>query len=96
MSKETNKFGVPYHDYEIFLIDGTKKIVNVGYEEDWGNIQQCTPDDCPEWQDSIGWGNDLDGHTEITKVIDLETDEVLNPLYWAKNFVWKYVNNYSS
>ena len=93
---EKNKFGVPYHEYQITLLGGDKKNINIGYEDDWGNIQQCTPGDCPEWQNSVGYGNDEDGHIEIVKVVDLENGLEIDPMLWAKNFVWKYVENYSS
>ena len=93
---EKNKFGVPYHKYRIKLIDGSTREIDVGYEEDWGNIQQCTPDDCDDWEKSVGYGNDEDGHIKIVKVIDLEKCLAIDPMLWAKNFVWKYVENYSS
>lgn len=93
---EVNKYGVPYHSYNITLINGTEINIDVGYEEDWGNIQQCTPDDCPQWENAVGYGNDLDGHTEIIKVIDNETDIEIDPWKWANECVWKYVDNYSS
>lgn len=93
-----NKFGVNYHKYEITLINGATKIVDVGYEEDWGDIQQM-------WKDTgfgnmvecVGWGNDNDGHLEIVKVIDIEDfDKDISPIEWAHNHVWKYADNYSS
>lgn len=37
MSAE-NKYGVPYHAYEIWLADGTRKVVDIGCEEDCGNV----------------------------------------------------------
>jgi hypothetical protein len=34
-----NKYGIPYHEYEIVLNNGESKVIDVGCEEDWGNIQ---------------------------------------------------------
>jgi hypothetical protein len=87
-----NKYGVPYHEYEIILNNGETKVIDVGCEEDWGDIQQMFDDNCSE---CVGWGNDCDGHIEITDVIDIENGKHLNPIEWAKNYVWCYVDNYS-
>ena len=46
MTKSINKYGVPYHCYVLTLADGTQVTMDVGYEEDWGKVQQCTPGDC--------------------------------------------------
>ena len=95
-----NKFGVPYHQYELHLSDGDSTTMDVGYEEDWGNVQPMMPDDfngrVPEdWFSRIGWGNDLDGHIEIVEVLDLKCNRILSVREWAENRVWKYVPNYS-
>mgnify|MGYP003290469635 CR=1 FL=1 len=71
-----NKYGVPYHEYEIILNNGESKVIDVGCEEDWGDIQGCVPDDCDDWQDSLGWGNDCDGHIKILKVTDKNDNEI--------------------
>lgn len=57
----------PYQCILHFANNETKAI-DLGDESDWGNIQQCTPDDCDDWEDSIGYGNDVDGHKKIIKV----------------------------
>lgn len=91
-----NKYGVPYHEYEIVLNNGESKVIDVGYEEDWGNIQQMFKDDgYSKMIECVGWGNDSDGHIEIINVIDLEADKEINPIEWSKNYVWCYVDNYS-
>ena len=59
----------------LYLKDGTSKMVDLGDEEDWGNIQQCGPDDCDDWKNAIGWGNDEDGHIKIVKVTRIVDDE---------------------
>jgi hypothetical protein len=92
-----NKFGVEYHQYEIVLANGDTKLIDVGYEEDWGDIQQMFKDDgYSKMIECVGWGNDSDGHIEIISVIDHENNgRVINPIEWAKNHVWIYVDNYS-
>ena len=95
-----NKFGVPYHQYELHLSDGDSTTMDVGYEEDWGNVQPMNPDDfpvcCPEdWNRRVGWGNDADGHVEIIKVLDLENNREFSVREWAESFVWNYASNYS-
>lgn len=94
--RHKNKYGVPCHMYEITLADGTGRLVDVGYEEDWGNIQEATPDEVRDWEKSrVGWGNDADGHVEIVKVVDRETGDEIDPMKWAKEFVWPYADKYS-
>ena len=91
-----NKYGVPYHEYEIVLNNGESKVIDVGCEEDWGNIQQIFKDDgYSKMCECVGWGNDSDGHIEIINVIDMESEKHINPIEWAKNYVWCYVDNYS-
>ena len=91
-----NKFGVPHHCYRLSLENGDEVHMDVGYEEDWGNVQQCTPDDCDDCFNAVGWRNDEDGHVKIIGVVDDETEESLSVLEWAKYCVWSYVGNYSS
>jgi hypothetical protein len=85
-----NKYGVPYHEYEIQLEDGTTKIIDIGCEEDWGDVQRIFRDNLC----CAGWGNDSDGHIKIIRVFDCESGKELNPLEWAENFVWSYADNY--
>ncbi len=93
---ETNKFGVPFHAYTITLSNGEEILVDVGEEDDWGDIQECTPgDDCRDWRTAVGWGNDADGHVEIVKVVDEETGRELDVREWAEKCVWAYADNYS-
>lgn len=90
-----NKFGVPHHMYVLTLADGTTKSIDVGYEEDWGLVQDCNPEDTRDWANCVGFGNDVDGHTKIVAVVDEETGKPLEVCQWAKNDVWIYVNCYS-
>ena len=90
-----NKYGVPYHEYEIVLNNGESKVIDVGCEEDWGDIQQMFKDDgYSKMCECVGWGNDSDGHIEIINVIDMESGKHIKPIEWAKNYVWCYVDNY--
>lgn len=95
MNNDFDENGVLGHEYTITLADGDTKTVNVGCEDDWGNIQQCVPDDCDDWETSVGWGNDEDGHIKIVDVVDEETGEHIEPLKWAKDRVWCYVDYFS-
>lgn len=91
-----NKFGVPYHRYELALVNGTSVVMDVGWEEHWGNVQPCMPEDCEGWKTSIGWGNDVDGHVPIVAVTDFETGRTRHDIRrWAESRVWRYVKNYS-
>ena len=89
-----NKYGVPYHRYLLRLANGETIEADIGYEEDWGNIQPCVPDDCEDWETSVGWGNDLDGHVKIMMVVDMEMHNYLNVKRWVE-YVWGFVKNYS-
>lgn len=91
-----NKFGVPYHRYELELANGTSVEMDVGWEEHWGNVQSCLPEDCDDWETSIGWGNDADGHVPIVAVTDSETGRIRHDIRrWADSCVWRYVGNYA-
>jgi hypothetical protein len=76
----------PNHYYQIYLADGRKLNVDVGNEDDWGNIQPCATGDCEDWIDSIGWGNDNDGHTKIVRVVDSED----NSMWFGNKAVGKW------
>lgn len=99
---DTNKYGVPYHSYMIFLANGEEKMIDVGIEEDWGDIQGCLPGDVlkSKCSNAVGWGNDGDGHVEIVKVVDLEDNTIWaigtkhTPRQWAMERVWCYSDNY--
>ena len=101
---ETNKYGVPYHSYRILLADGEEDEIDVGIEEEWGNVQECGPDDKVKgrWDKAVGWGNDEDGHVEIVRVEDGEDGTVWElggkrtPLQWALERVWCHAAKYSS
>ena len=93
---DVNKQGVPYHRYSLTLEDGTEKTMDVGYEEDWGHVQQCAPDDCDGWENAVGWGDDECGHVKIISVVDEESGKKKNVRKWAERCVWSYVGNYSS
>ena len=94
--RSINKFGVPYHSYTLLLANGEAVRMDVGYEEDWGNVQQCMPDDCDDGFKAVGWGNDEDGHLKIVGVVDDETGKHMDVCEWAEKRVWSYVDNYSS
>ena len=104
---ETNKYGVPYHPYEIILANGKSEYIDVGVEEEFGDIQDCFDfadgDECSSDEEhKVGFGNDVDGHIEIVMVVDLEGDGVWEvgtentPYKWAQDRVWCYVDNYAS
>ena len=91
-----NKYGVPYHEYEIYLANGVTRIVDIGCEEDWVNIQEAALDEVRDWEKSrVGWGNDADGHVEIVKVVDRETGDEIDPMVWAERHVWIWNKEYS-
>lgn len=99
----TNKYGVPHHDYELVFADGGTLMVDIADEDDWGNIQECGPDDLyceDDWEEAVGYGNDCDGHRKIAVVRDLENEGTewhgTKPvLTWFKEYVAPYAKNYS-
>jgi len=92
----SNKFGVPYHGYSLELKNGDEVIMDVGVEEDWGNVQDCYTDwDGEKHRNCVGWGCE-DDWEEIVDVYDCETETHLDPMEWAKECVWCYVNKYSA
>ena len=88
---DANKFGVPYHCYALTLADGREIGIDVGDEEDWGNVQQCFTD---KGKECVGWG-DADVWTEVVKVVDNDNGKELDVMKWAKECVWNYVDEYS-
>ncbi len=94
--EETNKFGVPHHEYTLVLENGNELTIDVGCEEDWGNVQECISDDCDDWETAVGWGNDDEGHVKIVSVVDNENGKQFSNIRkWAENRVWKYQDNYT-
>ena len=91
-----NRFGVPYHCYTLSLQDGRKILIDVGCEEDWGDVQGCLPYECEDCENAVGWGNDSDGHIKIVGVVDEETGLNIDVGTWAERLVWPYAENYSS
>lgn len=87
-----NKYGVPHHTYTITLDDGTSVHIDIGVEEDWGNIQEAFGEE--DGNIFIGYGNDNDGHRRIVKIVDDETEESLDVDIWAE-YVWSFSKNYS-
>jgi hypothetical protein len=77
-NEKPHKFRLAKEPYEctLYLADGTSVDVDLACEEDWGDIQGCLPDDCEDWQNSLGWGNDCDGHIKILKVTDKNDKEI--------------------
>lgn len=53
----------------LHLADGRSVPVDMACAEHWGDIQDCSQDECKEWP-ALGWGNDVDGHVEIVGVTD--------------------------
>ena len=93
---DTNKFGVPYHGYTLTLKSGREVIMDIGYEEEWGNVQQCFKDGSDgKLVECVGWG-DADEWDEVVNVFDYETKDNLAPLPWAEENVWKWADKYSS
>lgn len=100
MNMGTNKFGVPYEKYSLWFDNGTGIGVDIGNEDDWGNIQECAPGDCKDWENSIGFGNDADGHLKIVSVDSKQsndswigTDAVRS---WFDTKVKVWAKNYSA
>ena len=90
-----NKYGVPYHKYEITLANGDVKYVDVAVEEEWGNIDRIYRDaGFGNMVECVGYGNENDGHIEIIGVVDCESDRHYSPLEWADKCVWIYIDNY--
>lgn len=90
-----SKFCVPYHDYMLTLANGETFTMNVGYEGDWGHVQQSFLGDAEHLEEVVGWGDDENGHITIIAVVDEETGESINVRQWAKHKVWVYVNCFS-
>lgn len=92
-AEETNKYGVPYQEYRLTFASKRKMIIDVGIEEEWGNINEYMDDKDEEFY--VGYGNDEDGYKKIIKVEDPDgnvwvgKDEVKR---WADEKVWIYVN----
>lgn len=78
----------------LHLANGTEVKIFTGDEEDWGNIQSCTPEDCTDWATALGWGNDADGHVKIRKVTTLNGTEI--PLTVFKQDIADLAPMYSS
>lgn len=89
-----NKFGVPYRRFELELADGRRVTMDVGCEEDWGNVQHCLPDESKNWKTAVGWGNDADGHVKILSVKEADTGRVWEPRVWASRCVWCWGQQY--
>lgn len=97
-----NGYGVPYHEYRLYLDGGSWTDVNIGEEEQWGDIQRmdlsdfdALTEEIPDcYNDLPGWGNDTIGHTEIVAVKDKVNNKFLNVRKWAKE-VWSYASNYA-
>lgn len=95
---------IPQHGYSLTLANGDEIIMDVSNEDDWGNVQQMVWGDYfnehevdPEdGLDRVGWGNDSDGHIEIVDVFDCETEDHLDPKWWAENCVWCYASAYGA
>lgn len=68
--------------------------MDIGYEDDWGNVQCCLPGDCEDWKTAVGWGNDVDGHTKIVSVREVANGRVWPPRIWAVRCVWCWVQRY--
>lgn len=98
--KDVNKFGVPHESYGMWLENGNEIRVDIGNEDDWGNIQECVPGDCKDWENSIGWGNDADGHIKIVNAYSYDTANSWNGTdavrSWFDTRVAVWAKNYSA
>lgn len=95
MEFDMNRFGVPCHGYALTLKSGKEIIMDIGYEEDWGNVQRCFKDGADgKSEECVGWG-DADEWEEVTKVFDCESGVDLTPLEWAKDDVWVWADLYA-
>lgn len=98
--KNENKFGVPHEKYSLWLDNGNEILVDIGSEDDWGNIQECAPGDCEDWENSIGWGNDDEGHLKVVNVYSRETKNSWNGTdavrSWFDTKVKVWAKNYSA
>lgn len=97
MSKSTNKFGVPYHSYCLYLECKGWTDFEMACQEDWGNVSDIamvehdgTFHDTP----FVGFGNDEDGYYKITNVYDYEIEDYISPAEFAERCN-SYVANYS-
>ena len=59
----------------LHLADGRDVDVDLACAEDWGDIQECLPDECKR-PGALGWGNDSDGHVEIVRVTDADGKDI--------------------
>lgn len=67
--------GAPYHVYEVSLSDGTLRRIHIRRKEDWCGVTDT--------RDANGNRTiHIDDHPVI-KVVDLETDEALDPTAWV-------------
>ncbi len=78
----------------LHLADGSEVMVDLGDDEDWGDIQDCVPGDCEDWEGALGWGNDEDGHIKIESVTDGDGNEI--PLDEFRRDVDDFVIFYSA
>ena len=98
--KDVNKYGVPYERVSLLLEDGTQVLADLGDKDDWCDIQECMPGDCEDWENSIGWGNDVKGHRKIIDVYSVDkecswtgTDAIRS---WFETKVAVWAKNYSA
>lgn len=74
MSASFRQAREPY-ECRLHLADGRDVKVDLATADDWGNIQDCYPDECKRWP-ALGWGSDADGHVEIVRVTDIVGDTI--------------------
>jgi len=93
-----NEYAVPHHKFEITLSDGNILLVDSGSKDDWSEINPLDVEnsDHTDTYDWVCWGDKNSGCRQIVSVIDCETGESLDPLWWAKSHVWAYNDAYSS
>ena len=88
---EFNAYGVPCYQYILTLEDGQRILMDIGYEDNWGNVQRCVRDG----KICVGWG-DANEWKKVVGVYECETGNEHDPLTWAREDVWPFAYKYSS
>lgn len=90
MNIPINEFGVPYYRYTLTIEDGRKVDMDIGCEDDWGNVQRCVRDG----KICVGWGS-ADEWKKVVSVYECEADTYRDPLQWAREDVWPFAYKYA-
>lgn len=73
---------IPDKHYCLTLADGSEVFMNLNMHEDWMRIQKMA--------DRVGWQDDNGALVEIADVYDIDMEDHLVPICWAKEDVWIY------